>query len=311
MEQKMAEMMEEERTKMTYDQAAEFIRQYIETAGKKQSQAAQELGISPGALSSFLSGTYKAPHTIIIRIEDLAAINTQKNVAPTAPAFKDTSISKTVSQAIRYSHLQGKISVVYGDAGVGKTVAYRNYLENNTLAIGITISPTYASITGVNELIAEQLGVRERVARKQTAEIINKLRGSGRVLIIDEAQHLNARALDHLRCISDESGIGICFIGNHQVYRKLLGSQEADFAQMFSRLGMRKQVLVGNISKNDVQTVFGEMVPEQDAIEILYRICRTNYGLRGAVNVFINTAAVFEQITASGLTKMMREMNIG
>jgi hypothetical protein len=311
MEQKMAEMMEEERTKMTYDQAAEFIRQYIETAGKKQSQVAQELGISPGALSSFLSGTYKAPHTIIIRIEDLAAINTQKNVAPTAPAFKDTSISKTVSQAIRYSHLQGKISVVYGDAGVGKTVAYRNYLENNTLAIGITISPTYASITGVNELIAEQLGVRERVARKQTAEIINKLRGSGRVLIIDEAQHLNARALDHLRCISDESGIGICFIGNHQVYRKLLGSQEADFAQMFSRLGMRKQVLVGNISKNDVQTVFGEMVPEQDAIEILYRICRTNYGLRGAVNVFINTAAVFEQITASGLTKMMREMNIG
>ncbi|MCI8358087.1 MAG: AAA family ATPase [Lachnospiraceae bacterium] len=304
-------MMEEERTKMTYDQAAEFIRQYIETAGKKQSQVAQELGISPGALSSFLSGTYKAPHTIIIRIEDLAAINTQKNVAPTAPAFKDTSISKTVSQAIRYSHLQGKISVVYGDAGVGKTVAYRNYLENNTLAIGITISPTYASITGVNELIAEQLGVRERVARKQTAEIINKLRGSGRVLIIDEAQHLNARALDHLRCISDESGIGICFIGNHQVYRKLLGSQEADFAQMFSRLGMRKQVLVGNISKNDVQTVFGEMVPEQDAIEILYRICRTNYGLRGAVNVFINTAAVFEQITASGLTKMMREMNIG
>ena len=190
-------------------------------------------------------------------------------------------------------------------------MAYRNYLENNTLAIGITISPTYASITGVNELIAEQLGVRERVARKQTAEIINKLRGSGRVLIIDEAQHLNARALDHLRCISDESGIGICFIGNHQVYRKLLGSQEADFAQMFSRLGMRKQVLVGNISKNDVQTVFGEMVPEQDAIEILYRICRTNYGLRGAVNVFINTAAVFEQITASGLTKMMREMNIG
>ena len=311
MEQKMAEMMEEERTKMTYDQAAEFIRQYIETAGKKQSQVAQELGISPGALSSFLSGTYKAPHTIIIRIDDLAAIHTQKNVAPTAPAFKDTSISKTVSQAIRYSHLQGKISVVYGDAGVGKTVAYRNYLENNTLAIGITISPTYASITGVNELIAEQLGVRERVARKQTAEIINKLRGSGRVLIIDEAQHLNARALDHLRCISDESGIGICFIGNHQVYRKLLGSQEADFAQMFSRLGMRKQVLVGNISKNDVQTVFGEMVPEQDAIEILYRICRTNYGLRGAVNVFINTAAVFEQITASGLTKMMREMNIG
>lgn len=114
MEQKMAEMMEEERAKMTYDQSVAFIRQYIAT-GKTQSQVAQELGISPGALSAFLSGTYKAPHTIIIRIEDLADINTQKNVAPTAPAFKDTSISRMVSQAIKYSHLQGKdISRIWG-----------------------------------------------------------------------------------------------------------------------------------------------------------------------------------------------------
>ena len=55
MEQKMAEMMEEERTKMTFDQSVAFIRQYIESTGKTQSQVAQELGISPGALSSFLS----------------------------------------------------------------------------------------------------------------------------------------------------------------------------------------------------------------------------------------------------------------
>ena len=50
-------------------------------------------------------------------------------------------------------------------------MAFRNYLDQNTLAIGITISPTFASITGVNEKLAEQLGVRERVSRKQTMEI--------------------------------------------------------------------------------------------------------------------------------------------
>ena len=223
----------------------------------------------------------------------------------------ETGISRQVTNAIRYSHLQGKISVVYGDAGIGKTVAFRNYLAKNTLAIGVTISPTYASITGVNELIADQLGVRERVARKQTAEIINKLRGSGRVLVIDEAQHLTVRALNHLRCISDESGVGICMIGNDEVYTKMKGSGRADFAQLFSRIGMRKQVLVANITKEDVQAVFGGYVKEESAMDILYRICRTNYGLRGAVNVFINTAAVFEEITETGLTKMIREMNIG
>ncbi len=304
-------MLEEERVKMTYEEAVAFIRNYITNSEKTQTQAAQELGVSSGALSAFLSGNYKTPHTIICRIEDLARISVQKKVAPKAPPFQETTISKWVENTIRYSHLQGKISVVYGDAGIGKTEAYKHYLSNNSLAVGITISPTYASITGVNELIAEQLGVRERVSRRQTAEIINKLKDSGRVIIIDEAQHLTVRALNHLRCISDESGVGICLIGNDDVYRKMKGSGKADFAQLFSRIGMRKPVLVSNITKKDVQSVFGNFVSEQDALDLLYRICGTNYGLRGAVNVFINTVAVFEQITAPNLTKMMREMNIG
>lgn len=32
---------------------------------------------------------------------------------------------------------------------------------------------------------------------------------------------------------------------------------------------------------------------------------------RGAVNVYVNTAAVFEKITAENLTKIMRDMNVG
>lgn len=301
-----------ERTEnMGYVEACNFIKQYMNSTGKNQSQVARELDVSASALSGFLSGTYKTPHTIISKIEELANISTQKKVAPKEPEFIETSISRDVINAIRYSHLQGKISVVYGDAGIGKTMAFRNYLDQNSLAIGITISPTYSSITGVNEKLAEQLGVRERVSRRQSQEIVNKLRGSGRVVVIDEAQHLTVRALNHLRCISDESGVGICFIGNDEVYSKLKGSGRADFAQLFSRIGMRKQVLVSNITKQDVRSVFGKYVTEDDAMELLYRICRTNYGMRGAVNVFINTAAVFEEITGTGLTKMMREMNIG
>ena len=51
-------------------------------------------------------------------------------------------------------------------------------MKRNSLALGITISPTYASVTGVNELIAEQLGGRERGDRKITREIVAKLRKS-------------------------------------------------------------------------------------------------------------------------------------
>lgn len=301
-----------ESEKLTTEQAIDWMKKYIADTGKTQTAAAQELGISGGALSSFLSGSYKTPHMIVPKVRNLMELNEKKQVVLADPPYVETTVSKMVENAIKYSHLRGKISVVYGDAGIGKTQAFRHYLKENNLAIGITISPTYASITGVNELLAEQLGVRERVSRKITAEIIARLRGSGRVIIIDEAQHLTVRALNHIRCLSDEAEIGVCLIGNEEVYSKLKGSGKADFAQLFSRIGMREPVSIHDIKKEDVQKVFRVAELAEDAIDILYQICQTNYGLRGAVNVFVNTAAVFQQeITAATIARMMREMNIG
>lgn len=299
-----------EKLNMTEDEARELVRNYKNKTGKSQTLIATELGISGAQLSSFLSGTYKAPHTIIPKISSLMSVSEKKAIAPREPAFVETKVSKAVMNAISYSHIQGKIAVVYGDAGVGKTMAINQYCKENNLAIKITISPSYASMSGVNELIADKLGVRERVSRKIYAEIIAKLKDSGRVIIIDEAQHLTVRTLNHLRCMADESGVGITLVGNDEVYTKLKGSGRADFAQLFSRIGMRKQVLTNTLSKEDILSVFG-MIDDEAAQDILFKIARTNYGLRGAVNVFVNTAAVYGTIEPAGLAKMTREMNIG
>lgn len=296
---------------MTEQEAIEGLRKYMEDTGKNQTTVAKELDISSSRMSSFLSGTYKTPHTVIPKVQELLQMREKKKVAPKEPEYRETSISMTVLNTIKYCHVQGKVGVVYGDAGIGKTMAFNQYLKENSLAVGITISPTYASITGVNELLGEQLGVRERVARKITKEIVTKLKGSGRVIIIDEAQLLTTRTLNHLRCLSDESGVGLCLIGNLEVYTRLKGTGKADFAQLFSRLGMAKPVMTINLTQADVNNVFGDYDIDQDSLNILYHICQSNYGLRGAVNVYVNTAAVFERITAENLTKIMRDMNIG
>ena len=300
-----------ENMELSYEQAVKLVQDYKQETGKTQTAIANELGISDAALSSFLRGSYKTPHMIVPKVAELLKVTGKRKVAPKEPAFVETTVAKRVMEAISYCHLQGKIAVVYGDAGVGKTQAVRAYLRENSLAIGITISPSYASITGVNELIADQLGIRERVARRIYAEIISKLKDSGRVLIIDEAQHLTVRALNHLRCMSDESGVGIALIGNEEVYTKLRGSGKADFAQLFSRIGMRREVLTSTTTKEDIRKVFAEAHLEEDALELLYRFARTAYGLRGAVKVFVNTAAVFGSVDAPSLARMGKEMNIG
>lgn len=296
---------------ISYEEAIEWLKEYIKNGKKTQSAVAAELGVSSGLVSSFLSGKYKAPEAVIPKVLELSKLHEKKAIAPKAPAFAETTVSRTVINAIEYARLRGTVAVVYGDAGVGKTCAAREYLKHNSLALGITVSPTYASITGVNELIAEQLGVRERVARRITREIIAKLYGSGRVLVVDEAQHLTGRALDHLRCISDEAGIGVALIGNEEVYSKLRGRGQAAFAQLFSRIGMRKQVLTGSLTKEDILQIFGGYGLDGTVIDLLAAVARTAYGLRGAVNVFINTAAVFGQVDQDSVVKMVKDMNIG
>ena len=221
----------------------------------------------------------------------------------------ETSVSRTVTNAIAYAHLRGTVAVVCRGRRGGKDLCGARVHEAQQPCAGHYDFPTYASVTGVNELIAEQLGVRERGDRKITREIVAKLRNSGRVLVIDEAQHLTVRALNHLRCVSDESGIGIALVGNEEIYSKLRGSGKADFAQLFSRVGMRKQVLTNSLTAEDIRNIFGLMGWMKGAGAAV-RDCNTNYGLRGAVNVFVNTAAVYGKIDKAGIVKVMRDMNI-
>lgn len=303
-------MVEERILNSEEEQARELLLEYKENTGKTQSEIAKALGVSDPQLSQFMSGTYKAPHKIIPKIKDLVKINVKKEIAPKEPIFKMTSVSKTVIDLITYCHIQGKIGVIYGDAGIGKTMGIMEYKKQNPRAIVITVSPCYSNITGVNELIADQLKIKEKVSRRVYSEAVAKLKGSNRVLIVDEAQHLTTRVINHLRCLSDESGIGIAFIGNEEIYLRMRGSGQASYAQLYSRIGNNKHVLTGDITKKDIETVFEDSALEDDAVEILFKISRTNYGLRGAVNVFVNTAAVFEEVTAQSLARMAKEMNI-
>lgn len=293
------------------EEAIEKLKDYKERTGKSQAKIAKEMGVSDGAVSAFLSGTYKAMDSMLPKVQQYLNINTKKEAAPKEPGFKHTSISDTVLNLIAYCHVSGKIGVVYGDAGVGKTMAIREYKANNPDdAIVITISPCFATMTGVNELLAEELKIREKVSRKIQTEAIRKLRDSNKVIIIDEAQHLTVRVINHLRCIADESGIGMAFIGNEEIYLKMKGAGQAAYAQLYSRIAENEHVVTTAIKKSDIKLLFEDFDLADDAIEILYRISHTNYGIRGAVNVVTNTAGAFAEVTAAGVAAMAKKMNI-
>lgn len=63
---------------MSVEQAIDFLRSYIERTKKTQTAVAGELGISSGALSSFLAGNYKTPHTIVPKVKNLAEVSEKR-----------------------------------------------------------------------------------------------------------------------------------------------------------------------------------------------------------------------------------------
>ena len=296
---------------MELKQAQDAIIEYRDKTGKSQAEISKELGISQGQLSAFINGSYKTPHTLIPKIEALLGQYEVSKLAPRAPGFAQTSVSKAVMDVIEYCHLQGKIGVVSGDAGIGKTMAIRQYCEENPMSVWITISPAYATMSGVNDLLSEKIGVREKNARRVYSEIVNRLRGSKRVIIIDEAQHLTKKTLEHLRSISDEAGVGICLVGNEEVYSRLKGTGKADFAQIFSRIAIRKSLFLTDIKKVDLEKIFFGSKLDDETMDFLYKISRTRYGIRGAVNVYVAAVALFDEVNAEAIVKVARELNIG
>ena len=104
----MAAELEGQEIEMTIEQAVQFLKSYITRTGKTQTAVAKDLGISSGALSSFLAGNYKTPHTIVPKVRNLAELSEKKKVTLSDPPYVETTISRMVGNAMKYSHLRGR-----------------------------------------------------------------------------------------------------------------------------------------------------------------------------------------------------------
>jgi len=289
------------------------LESFIAEAGS-QEKAASLIGYSAATLSTYRKGTYNGDvDKLENRLRELFVIEkAAEGLHSSLLEYVPTSISQKVYETIRICHLKGGLAIECGDAGIGKTKAAEKYVADYpNSAIYITVNPCFTSLSSFLKLLCKRLRISTGRKDDMWLDIDSYLRGWRKVLIVDEAQHLTARTLDHLRCISDESGVGIAFIGNEEVYKRLYGSGRAEFAQLFSRIGMRKQVLANRLTQEDITSVFGSYGLEKGAIELLTAISRTNYGLRGAVNVFINAAAVFGAVDKGGIVRVMKDMDIG
>ena len=226
------------------EQARDALRVAQKTEGKSTAALARLIGVGESTLSAWLANKYTG------RNDEVAAkVNTwldarpaQARVQATAAhsAFVMTTTAEAFMAALEHAQFVPDLVVIAGGAGVGKTTCTRQYERTHRNVWMLTGEPALSTAFSVLERLCGAMGVREYTPVARSREITRKLCGSGGLLIVDEAQHLSTSAIEQLRSIHDVAGVGLALVGNQSVYARIDGGgRRAEFAQLFSRVGMR------------------------------------------------------------------------
>lgn len=224
----------------------------------------------------------------------------------TSAGYIPTTISEEAYKLIRYCQLEKGIVVIDGDAGIGKTKAAAKFLQDNpSTTVYVKATPSTGSTRSLLKMIAKTLKLPENQRTEDlSVSIQEKLRETDKVIIIDEAQNLKFLTLEEIRGWVDEDiftgkpGIGIVLIGNVEVYNKMLGKQEAIFAQQFNRtnewIERAKQRVLNNAE-----------ITDQSVKEIMFLFDEAAWTLETEINSMFQKYATENGLTNAEASKLL------
>jgi len=219
---------------------------HMDAEGLTLNQAAQVSGIPKGTLGLWLHGKYPGRNDLQDEkaekyLESLRTRTQVRNLMPRDPAFIETPSALTFRMVFEYAQTGPDIGLITGNAGVGKTMSAEAYRKDTPNVWLMTADSSMRSPTAVLRELTELVDAAEKRGPRMMAALIRRVQGTHGLIIVDEAQHLQTEAIDLLRTINDRARIGLVFMGNEPLKGRIEGmSRDTSHAQIFSRIGMRK-----------------------------------------------------------------------
>jgi len=226
-----------------FDEGLRARLQEYREAGRERpltmAEVGQELGVSSTTVNKYLAGK---PEGDVVRLERLvadmlkAASKRQRSDVPFFPTNVTTKIWATC-ELIRKTNDVGLIS---GPAGIGKSVAIAEYAKKNATTVAISVPRWQRSDAGVCGLLFDECDTTSWDHCTPRAQyLVERLRRSNRLVIIDNAQRMTLSAREWIFDFHDKTGVPIALVGNPEV---LVAIRKND--QHFSRIGIRQEIAV-------------------------------------------------------------------
>lgn len=200
--------------------------------------------VGGSTLSAWCSGTYAGDmKSVAWKVNRFflaeEARREMELIAPIVPGFKQTPTARKITAQLLWAR-RGKMVVISGHPGVGKTATFEQFVSDTPNAFLVTMSPATRSPTSMMIAILKAAGSTSSYggrAMNLLQAIIDRLTGMNAVMIVDEVQHLDDEALELLRAIHDQVKCGLALGGNPEVMKRVQrGARTAAFAQLASRV---------------------------------------------------------------------------
>ncbi len=243
---------------MANEQLLAAFRDFYQRSGLSQPQLARAVTVAPAAINMYLNGKYEQHggniETIERKVRDFLARqeeNAQKVQLQTD--FVPTRTAKRIHEVMRDAHSDCEVAVVYGQAGLGKTVAVTEYCRANSGAVLIETNPSYTAQVLMRKIATALKLPTDGTLNDVFEAVAERLRDSGRLLVVDEAENLPLRALELLRRLHDETDIGLVLAGMPRLIVNLRGKR-GELVQLFSRVS--------------VALPLGDVLPDEELAQI-------------------------------------------
>jgi DNA transposition AAA+ family ATPase len=263
------------------------LRDLMRNKGYTFTAIAKSTGLSRSTVSLWFNNSYTGDNDKVLdKLNNFVQREKERFNDEIVP-FVQTSIVKYIFEIGRLCHTKGKIGVCYGEAGLGKTLAVKEYTKHYLDAILIESDPGYTPKSLLLE-IHRRLGLSGKgCAYDLMEEVVRKLSNSGRLLIIDEAENLPYKALEATRRIHDKTGIGILLVGMPILVENLRGSQN-QYKQLYSRVGYSKSL--NRLGADDVNGILTSIKEDVALCPTFLEFSKGN--ARTLVNLITNSLSV-------------------
>lgn len=213
---------------------------------------ATELGSNVASVSNYIA---KKPEGNIAKFEErvMDILDTEAKRDQSHYKFFSTQATRTIEAHLEKVRRTNDMALLYGPAGVGKTVGGKLYQIKNPSSIYIFVPQWNRGPSQLINAIWTSTSTQGWNKYERRADYIaRKFTGSNRLFIIDNAQRLTSDGLTYFFDFHDTTGCPIAFLANPELFERI-----KDNDQFFSRIGTKK-----HISLNDAEHIAENMITQ-------------------------------------------------